>query len=70
MRYVRHTMTIKVQTNSIDSMPAIINEMAALIRGETVEGKLQKDDGDLIEWETDIKQIKVIEKNELENNNE
>jgi len=66
MRYVRHTMTIKVQTNSMDSMPAIINEMAGLIRNETCEGKIQKDDGDLIEWETDIKQVKVIEKAELE----
>jgi len=50
----------------MDSMPAIINEMAGLIRNETCEGKIQKDDGDLIEWETDIKQVKVIEKAELE----
>ena len=60
MKQTRYKIKIEVQVLSLDSAPAIINEMTELIGDETVDGKLQKEDGDLIEWETNIKQVECI----------
>ncbi len=53
------TMNIKVQVLSIDSIPALLRELANNIEGENSKGKLCKDDGDEIAWEYEESKIYI-----------
>ena len=45
-------MAIRAETLSIDSIPALLADVATQIRNETVSGELVKEDGDTAKWST------------------
>jgi hypothetical protein len=55
-------ITLRIETNtlSIESVPALLQELAANLRADNVEGCINKSDGDMIEWTTQRKLV-VIE---------
>lgn len=45
-------VNIKVRVMSIDSVPALLQELVGIIERESDCGMLEKTDGDRIEWAT------------------
>jgi hypothetical protein len=50
-------MALKVEVLSMDSIPALLCDVANEIHQETVAGRLTKEDGDTVSW--DFKRIQV-----------
>jgi len=57
MKANKITMTLKVEVLSMDSIPALLCDVANEIHQETVAGRLTKEDGDTVSW--DFKRIQV-----------
>jgi hypothetical protein len=56
MKAIKRTLKIEIEVLSVDSIPALIQEMQACFCGhgqEYLSGKLVSDDGDCIAWEID-----------------
>lgn len=51
MKATKITMTLKVEVLSMDSIPALLCDVANEIHQETVSGVLTKEDGDTVSWE-------------------
>lgn len=58
MKATKLYMTVKIEVLSIDAVPALLHEVAGIIRNGNTGGSLSKDDGDLVEWETQSAMIK------------
>ena len=50
MKATKYIFTVKTETLSIDSVPALLLEAERSIFGESTSGHLVKDDGDTVEW--------------------
>lgn len=57
MKANKITMALKVEVLSMDSIPALLCDVANEIHQETVAGRLTKEDGDTVSW--DFKRIQV-----------
>jgi len=51
----KYNMNILVKVNSLQSIPALLVEIANLIRDENDRGMLEKEDSDYIEWKTELR---------------
>jgi len=54
MKVNKVTMQILVEVTHIDSIPALLSEVANAISDETVDGQIRKEDGDEINWDTSM----------------
>lgn len=52
MRANKVTVTIVVEALSIDCLPHLVNQAVDHIEREFVDGKLEADDGDTVQWTT------------------
>ena len=52
MQATKFTVTIEVEVLSLDAVPALVVEVAAIMRGENRSGSLLKEDGDFVKWGT------------------
>jgi hypothetical protein len=59
MKVIIYKTKIEVIVNSIDSIPALLEEVAESIRRENIEGMLIKEDSDFIKWETNISKREI-----------
>ena len=60
MKAIKKTLIVKAEVLSVDSIPALIQDMMNCFRGhgqEYLNGELVSDDGDSIEW--NVKQENV-----------
>lgn len=57
MKANKVTVKLKVEMLSIDSLQGLLSEASNLIRQETHNGKLRKDDGDEISWKTKTEKV-------------
>ena len=57
MRATKYTMTVVSSVLSVDSIPALLEEVATAIRKENVAGVIRKSDGDSITWEAESKDV-------------
>jgi len=55
MREIKVVVTVKV--TSLDSVSALLVEIANAIRNENENGMLEKEDGDYVDWKTTSKRI-------------
>ena len=56
MSGINTKVTITINTMDINSVPALLTELAENIRKENISGDLTKSDGDAINWDTKVKQ--------------
>jgi len=59
MKVNKVTMIIKVEVTHIQSVPALLCEASKAIAQETIEGQIRKEDGDEINWDTEITEVPV-----------
>ena len=59
MKANKITMTLKVEVLSMDSIPALLCDVANEIYQETVAGSLTKDDGDTVSWDFKRTQVTI-----------
>ena len=57
MKTEKVTMTILVEVLSVDVVPGLVHEALDIMRRETPEGQIIKDDGDMVTWCTDKKRV-------------
>jgi hypothetical protein len=57
MKVEKVSMMIEIAVLSIDVIPGLVSEALNIIRQETPEGQIIKDDGDMVTWSTDKERV-------------
>jgi hypothetical protein len=57
VKATKTTMTIKVEVLSLDSIPALLMEVAERVRHEFPNGSLTACDGDQVAWTAEQKEV-------------
>lgn len=58
MKATKTTMTITIEVLSVDSIPALLSDVAERVRAEFPNGSLTACDGDHVEWKVEQKDVK------------
>jgi hypothetical protein len=59
MKANKVTLNITVEVLSIDSVPALLIELARSIEAENIRGRLGKSDGDTVSWNYHEREVKI-----------
>jgi len=59
MKAVKRTVTITIETLSLDSVPAMVYKVGREIDSEVIDGSLNMDDGDRAEWTTKTEEVEI-----------
>lgn len=57
MQANKFTVTIEIEVLSLDSVPALVSEVATIMRNENRTGSVLKEDGDSVKWGTKSERV-------------